>query len=322
MNAVIVGCGKVGSELAAMLVNEGHDVSVIDNNQQALSEAAEEIDILTVWGNGADINTLREAGLDTADIFIAVSPSDELNLLSCLIAGSAGSVRTIARVRNPLFSKETEFLKERLGLCKIINPEHIAAVEIFKLLQYPALSRIDTFAEGRVAIYDLPIKPYMPLIGKNLQQIREEMGGHLLACAGSTGGGIKVSRIMLMMKGYIRELYSILHPGIVKRVHMDGKAADEQVMRATGCYFFIYMLILAGSILLVSFDGLDWTTNYTAVVATFNNIGPGLGLVGTVGNYSSFSNFSKLILSADMLIGRLEIFPIMLLFAKGTWRKF
>ena len=142
------------------------------------------------------------------------------------------------------------------------------------------------------------------------------------ACAGSTGGGIKVSRILLMAKAYKRELAVALHPNIVKKVHMDGKAADENVLRNTGVYVFIYFVIFTVSVLIVSLDGFDWLTTFTSVAATFNNIGPGFGVVGTMGNFSSLSDLSKWVLSLDMLIGRLEIFPIMLLFVKNTWRRF
>ena len=142
------------------------------------------------------------------------------------------------------------------------------------------------------------------------------------ACASSTGGGIKVSRILLMAKAYKRELAVALHPNIVKKVHMDGKAADENVLRNTGVYVFIYFVIFTVSVLIVSLDGFDWLTTFTSVAATFNNIGPGFGVVGTMGNFSSLSDLSKWVLSLDMLIGRLEIFPIMLLFVKNTWRRF
>ena len=142
------------------------------------------------------------------------------------------------------------------------------------------------------------------------------------ACAGSTGGGIKVSRVLLMAKAYKRELAVALHPNIVKRVHMDGKTADEAVVRNTGVYIFIYFVIFTISVLIVSLDGFDWLTTFTSVAATYNNIGPGFGVVGTMGNFSSLSDLSKWVLSLDMLIGRLEIFPIMLLFAKNTWRRF
>ncbi len=182
MNAVIVGCGKVGTELAKTLVNDGHDVTVIDNNEKALRQVAEEIDILPIFGNGADINTLKEADIRSKDIFIAVSPSDELNLLSCLIAEGAGDIKTIARVRNPLYSKETEFLKKKLGLSKIINPEQAAALEIFKLLQHPALTRIDSFAGGRVVIFNVRINGHRAA-GKNLQQLKAATGCDVLVCA-------------------------------------------------------------------------------------------------------------------------------------------
>lgn len=184
MNAVIVGCGKVGTELARTLVNDGHDVSVIDSSEKALAAAAEAIDILPVQGNGADINTLRDAGLDKADIFIAVSPSDELNLLACLIVKSTSDkVKTIARVRNPLYLKETLFLRKKLGISRIINPELAAAREIFKLLQYPALSRIDMFADGRVAIFTLKLEAHHSLTGRSLQDIGSETGYSILVCA-------------------------------------------------------------------------------------------------------------------------------------------
>ena len=142
------------------------------------------------------------------------------------------------------------------------------------------------------------------------------------ACAGSTGGGLKVSRAVIMFKAYKREIATVTKPDTVKMVHMDGKCVDEDVVRSTSVYFFIYIIIMAVSILLISFNHFDFLTTFSSVIATFNNIGPGFGVCGSAGNYSAFSNVSKLILSADMLIGRLEIFPIMVLFLKSTWKKF
>ena len=103
---------------------------------------------------------------------------------------------------------------------------------------------------------------------------------------------------------------------------MDGKAMDENVLRNTGAYLFIYFVIFTVSVLIVSLDGFDWLTTCTSVASTYNNIGPGFGVVGTMGNFSELSDLSKWVLSLDMLIGRLEIFPIMLLFTKNTWRRF
>ena len=184
MNAVVVGCGKVGSELARTLVNDGHNVSVIDNQQKSLNEVAGDLDVMAYLGNGSDLKVLEEAGLREADIFIAVSTSDELNLLACLMAKEEAHCETIARVRDPLYSREVEFFKARLGLSKIINPEHLAATEIYNLLQFPALSRIDFFNGGEVAIATLSVKREYRFTGKSLQNImKEEPGIKALVCA-------------------------------------------------------------------------------------------------------------------------------------------
>ncbi|MCD8154426.1 MAG: TrkH family potassium uptake protein [Clostridiales bacterium] len=142
------------------------------------------------------------------------------------------------------------------------------------------------------------------------------------ACAGSTGGGIKVSRFLILGKSARKELVLYLHPNAVKKVKMDGKPIAHDVIRATNVYITFYILVFSVSLLLISFDGYDLVTNFTAVAATINNIGPGLELVGATGNYSIFSGFSKLVLSFDMLAGRLEMFPLLLLFARDTWKKF
>ena len=184
MNAVIVGCGKVGSELARTLVNDGHSVSVIDNQQKSLDEVAGELDVMAFLGNGADIEVLEEAGLDDADIFISVTTSDELNLLACLMAKEETRCETIARVRNPLYSKEVEYFKEKLGISKIINPESLAAVEIFNLLEFPALSRIDFFEDGNVIIAVLHVGREFRYIGQSLEQITgDNRGTKTLVCA-------------------------------------------------------------------------------------------------------------------------------------------
>lgn len=142
------------------------------------------------------------------------------------------------------------------------------------------------------------------------------------ACAGSTGGGIKVSRLLILCKTVSKELHLYLHPNAVKKVKMDQKSIPHEVVRSTNIFMAVYVLIFGGSVLLVGFDDYDLITNFTAVAATFNNIGPGLELVGPMGNYGAFSPFAKCILIFDMLAGRLEIFPLLLLFVKDTWKKF
>ena len=142
------------------------------------------------------------------------------------------------------------------------------------------------------------------------------------ACAGSTGGGIKVSRIVLLLKAAKKEFQLYLHPNAVKKIKMDKKSVSHETLKSTNIFLSVYLLIFCGSILILSLDNFDMATNFTAIAATLNNIGPGLEIVGPMGNFSSFSYLSKLVMIFDMLAGRLEIFPLMLLFFKGTWKKF
>lgn len=141
------------------------------------------------------------------------------------------------------------------------------------------------------------------------------------ACAGSTGGGIKVSRVIIYLKSVKREMGSLIHPRSIRVTKLEGKAVDNAVLRSAFAFISAYLVIFVVSLLIVSLDGFDFETNFTAVAATFNNIGPGLGEVGPVSNFGAYSILSKIVLSLDMLIGRLEIFPILLLFAPSTWKK-
>ena len=141
------------------------------------------------------------------------------------------------------------------------------------------------------------------------------------ACAGSTGGGIKVSRIVIYMKSVKREMRALIHPRSVRVTKLEGKAVDNTVLRSVFAFLSAYLVIFIVSLLIISLDGFELETNFSAVAATFNNIGPGFGAVGPVSNFSAYSILSKIVLSLDMLIGRLEIFPILLLFSPATWKK-
>ena len=142
------------------------------------------------------------------------------------------------------------------------------------------------------------------------------------ACAGSTGGGIKVSRIVILFKSVLLEMRRNLHPNVVQRVNFEGHPVDKNTLRSVLIFLAAYSFIFAFSTLLISVDNYDLTTNFTAVAATLNNIGPGLEMVGPTQNFGHFSTFSKLVLTFDMLAGRLEIFPLLLLFHRDTWRRF
>lgn len=141
------------------------------------------------------------------------------------------------------------------------------------------------------------------------------------ACAGSTGGGLKVSRLIILMKLASREIRHIIHPRSVNLIKLDGYRVEEEVIQGVTGYLVVYVLLLLGSFILISFDNYDFTTSLTSVVTCLGNVGPGFAMVGPVENFSFFSGFSKMVLCFDMLVGRLEIFPIVMLFAPSIWRK-
>lgn len=141
------------------------------------------------------------------------------------------------------------------------------------------------------------------------------------ACAGSTGGGIKVSRIAILFKSIRKETSLLIHPREIKKIRMDGHCVAHEVIRSTNVFIAVYFVILFVSVLLIGVDELDFTTNFTAVAATLNNIGPGMEMVGPTRNFSIFSGFSKFVLMFDMLAGRLELFPMLVLFMSASWKR-
>lgn len=183
MRIILVGCGKVGRALARQLSEENHNVTVIDTNPEKITQLTEELDVLGVTGNGASNAILTEAGMDHADVLIAVTGSDELNLLCCMFAKKTGHCHAIARVRNPMYSHQLDFIKQQLGISTIINPELTAAREISRLLRFPAASQIDTFAEGRVRLIKFELQPQHRLDGVALRDIPQKLGADILICA-------------------------------------------------------------------------------------------------------------------------------------------
>ena len=180
MKIIIIGCGKVGFALAEELTREEHDVTVIDASAQRLQEVAEDLDALQIVGNGSSISVLMEAGVKDADLLVAVTGSDELNLLCCLIAKKTGHCQTVARVRNPVYNKEIGFIKDSLGISMIINPELAAAMEIARLLRFPSAIKIDTFAKGRVELLKFRIKPEFHLDQLSIAELSRKAKGDVL----------------------------------------------------------------------------------------------------------------------------------------------
>lgn len=141
------------------------------------------------------------------------------------------------------------------------------------------------------------------------------------SCAGSTGGGIKISRFIILFKSVAKEIHLLIHPNHIRKLEIDGRKIEHNVIRTTNVYMVCYMIIFVISLMIISFDNYGLVTNFTAVATTINNVGPGLDLVGPVSNFGLFSDTSKLVLIFNMLAGRLELFPILLLFSPATWKK-
>lgn len=182
MNIIIVGCGKVGQALAEQLNEEDNNVTVIDVDRKIVESVASRFDVMGVAGNGATHVVQQEAGITRADLLIAVTGSDELNLLCCLIAKKAGNCHTIARVRSPQYNIEAPFLKDELGLAMVINPEYAAAAEIARILRFPSAIKIDTFAKGKLEILKFRLPETSPLVGCAVKDINAKFNSDILVC--------------------------------------------------------------------------------------------------------------------------------------------
>ncbi len=188
MNIVIVGLGKIGEKLVERLGREeNHNITVVDVRYNILQDVVNTYDVMGVSGNGANLETLKEAGIEETDVLIAVTGSDEINLLTCLIARKLSNCSTIARVRNPEYKKELNFFKEDLGLAMIINPEYTAALEIARSLRFPSAIEIDTFAKGRVEILKFKIEEDSPLDNLKIIDIGLKLNCDILVCGVERG---------------------------------------------------------------------------------------------------------------------------------------
>jgi trk system potassium uptake protein TrkA len=187
MNIIIVGCGKVGFTLAEQLSNEGHEITLIDNDSGVLEKSVSTLDIMGVHGNGVSYRVQMEAGIKDADLLLAVTDQDEVNLLSCLIARRAGHCQTIARVRNPEYFEEISYIKEELKLAMAINPERSAAYDILRLIQIPSAMDVDSIAKGRGNLVSFKIPQYSPLDGHKIMELRSIIGENVLVCVMQRG---------------------------------------------------------------------------------------------------------------------------------------
>lgn len=182
MKIIIVGCGRVGESLAEKLNEDGNDVTVVDMSAVKVQELTDRFDVMGVVGNGATHSTLLEAGIENTDLFIAVTNSDELNLLCCMIAKKEGNCQAIARVKSPEYSEEATYLQKELGLAMVINPEYAAAEEIARVLRFPSAIKIEPFAKGKVELVKFKLPQGNAIVGMSVKDVIMKYRSEVLVC--------------------------------------------------------------------------------------------------------------------------------------------
>ena len=192
MKIIIVGVGKVGYAIAEQMTGENHDIVIVDQSSAVLDHADSMLDVMCVEGNGASASVLLEAGVREADLLIAVSENDEVNLICCLMAKKLGAKHTVARVRNPEYFRDASILRREIGLDMIINPEHAAAQEVSRILRVPSAFSVETFARGLVELIGFQTEANDTLVGKSLIDFNRENPNSILMCAAKRGDEVIV----------------------------------------------------------------------------------------------------------------------------------
>ena len=190
MRIIIVGCGKIGFALAESLNKEGHEITIIDTNAEVVNNTASTLDVIGINGNGVIHDVQIEAGVKEADILIATTGSDEINMLCCMIANEEGNLHTIARIRDPEYDMDVKYIRERLNIGNIINPERMTAQEIVRLLNFPSAIEIDTFAHGMVDMIKMKLPEASPLCGHMLKELPKVSKVQVLICVIERGGQV------------------------------------------------------------------------------------------------------------------------------------
>lgn len=252
MNIVVAGCGKIGGSVLANLVAEGHDVVALDTDESVISDLMNKYDVMGVCGNGADCETLTEAGIEKAELFIATTGSDELNMLSCYIARKMGAQYTIARIRNPEYNdKSLSFLRQQLGLSLSINPELLAAQELFNVLKLPSAAKIETFSRNFEMI-ELKIKEGSPLDGMKLCDFPNTFKSKVLIGAVQRGENVFIPDGNFVIKSGDRIGISGIRSEIIKTLKalslLQKQAKNIMILGASKtAYYLSKMLINNGS---------------------------------------------------------------------------
>lgn len=190
MKIVIIGCGMIGKTIISHVSKEGHDIVIIDDNKDKVAELIERFDVLGVVGNGASLDIQQEAKVRNADLVLAVTSKDEVNILACMVAKKLGAKSTIARVRNPEYIHQAIIMKDELGLSMIVNPEQETAKEIMNMISLPSLLKVEHFAKGRVMLIELLATDNSPLVGETLISLSKKLSTKFLICAVERGNEV------------------------------------------------------------------------------------------------------------------------------------
>lgn len=211
MRIVIIGCGKIGMTLVESLSKEDHDITVIDSSARVVDNAVNTYDVIGVRGNGANYGIQIEAGVNRADLLVATTSSDEINMLCCLVAKKAGAKNTIARIRDPEYSQQFVFMLDEMGLDMVVNPEYEAAKEISRILRFPSAIKTETFSKGRVDLAELIITPENLLNEKKLSELIRSFHIKIIVCAIQRDGEVIIPAGDFILKAGDRIHFTASH---------------------------------------------------------------------------------------------------------------
>lgn len=252
MKIIVSGCGKIGSTIISSLVNEGHDVTAMDKVPTIIEEMTDLYDVMGICGNGADCETLLEAGVKNAELFISVTDSDETNMLSCFLAKRMGASHTIARIRNPEYNdKSLGFMRSQLGIDMAINPELMAAKEMYRLLKLPSAAKVETFSGKNFEMVEIKLKPDSVLDGLSLIEMRKKFQLSVLVCIVKRGEKIYIPDGNFVLKSNDRIGVTADRTEIIKffktlRINQK-QAKNVTIIGAGKSAYYLAKMLLGGS---------------------------------------------------------------------------
>ena len=250
MNIIIVGCGKIGTTILSSLLAEGHDIVAVDSNPDVISEISNIYDSMYVCGSGTDCDTLTEAGVEHTELFVAVTGSDELNMLSCFIAKKMGAKHTIARIRNPEYNyKSLGFLRQQLDLSTSINPDLLAAEELFQVLKLPSAVKVEYFSHRNFELLELRLKENSPLCGARLSELRKRYEAKFLICVAQRGDEVYIPDGSFQLQAGDRIGLTAAPSEVQKLLKMMGilqkQARDVMILGASRMGYYLARMLLA-----------------------------------------------------------------------------